>query len=422
MGYAANAFDSIHAAPLTIACSTQARWISASVACAGAMPCTRDPYRGDSTPYSSARISMDSRDTAPGTTVRPLTTLGWSSALTRMGNTRLMRPNFANGSVSLSGFPNPAMTLPASVAVFTNAVIIGIGMPGISSHKIKSRGACNPCTPVADCSDAPTFDANTPLEKLASLHARARKVVGPHRAGDGAARVLRQHQFLQISHAAARGQHAGLRQAGDALDLGGQIALDAGGAALGAAGGSYGVAWLVDMEFSTGTIYFTNAPLQVNAAGNSYLALGSFVDVGNLQESADTAADRLSIALSVASSAMLAAAMGDPATYRGRAARLYLQLFDERFQPAGARVLRWQGYMDKLQISRTPAGADGTPAGGRIEMLCSRAGMARARRAEGLRLTDQQQQSRYPGDTGLRYVRTLIEQPALWLSKRFQQQ
>ena len=110
------------------------------------------------------------------------------------------------------------------------------------------------------------------------------------------------------------------------------IALDSTAAARianGAAGGSYGVAWLVDMEFSTGTIYFTNAPLQVNAAGNSYLALGSFVDVGNLQESADTAADRLSIALSVASSAMLAAAMGDPATYRGRAARLYLQRIEQ---------------------------------------------------------------------------------------------
>ena len=188
--------------------------------------------------------------------------------------------------------------------------------------------------------------------------------------------------------------------------------------ATGAAGGAYGQAWLVELEFTTGTIYFTTAPVQVESNGRSYLALGTFVDVGNLQESADTAADKLAIGMTVVNNAMLAAAMGDPATYRGRAARLYLQLFDEQFQIAGASILRWQGYMDRMQITRR---ADDGGSGGRIEMQCSRAGMARARRAEGLRLTDPQQQSRYPGDTGLRYVRTLIEQPSLWLSKKFQE-
>lgn len=191
--------------------------------------------------------------------------------------------------------------------------------------------------------------------------------------------------------------------------------------ATGAAGGSYGVAWLVELEFLAATVYYTTAPVQVDTAGHSYLALGNFAEVGNLQESADTAADKLAFSLAITDSALLAAAMGDPATYRGRPARLYLQLFDEQFQPAGARVLRWQGYMDRLNISRRPAGPEGGAGGGRIEMQCSRAGMARARRAEGLRLTDQQQQSRYPGDTGLRYVRTLIEQPSLWLSKKFQE-
>jgi hypothetical protein len=48
--------------------------------------------------------------------------------------------------------------------------------------------------------------------------------------------------------------------------------------------------------------------------------------------------------------------------------------------------------------------------------------MSRARNTTGLRLTDAQQQQRYAGDVGLAFMQTLIEQPSLWLSKRFQQQ
>ena len=184
------------------------------------------------------------------------------------------------------------------------------------------------------------------------------------------------------------------------------------------AAGVRGVAWLVDMDFSSGAIHFTTAPLPVTVGSTVYLALGTLVSVANVQESAAAGAERLSLSLSVTNLAMFALAMGDAAVYRGRAARLYLQLYDDAFQPAGAPVLRWQGYMDKLSIDRK-SGEGGVV--GHISVACSRAGMARARRAEGLRLTDAQQQSRYPGDTGLRYVRTLIEKPSLWLSKRFQE-
>lgn len=188
------------------------------------------------------------------------------------------------------------------------------------------------------------------------------------------------------------------------------------------AAGVRGVAWLVAMDFSSGMVRYTTWPLPVTVGADTYTALGRLVSVTPVQESADGANERVTFAISVVDSAMLALAMGDAATYRGREASLRLQLFDDAFQPAGAPVLRWRGYMDKLQISRTPAGDNqGDGSSGRIEIIATRAGRARARNADGLRLTDAQQQARYAGDTGLRYVRTLIEQPTLWLSKRFQQ-
>lgn len=183
-----------------------------------------------------------------------------------------------------------------------------------------------------------------------------------------------------------------------------------------------GVAWLAALDFSGGMLRLASWPVDVSSGGNTYLGVGRLFDVANIHESADSAAERLSLSFTAVDTALLALAVADPTTYRGRVATLHLQVFDDAYQPAGAAVLRWRGYMDKMQISRQSADGQSTAGNsGRIELVCSRAGMARARNADGLRLTDAQQQARYPGDTGLRYVRTLIEQPTLWLSKRFQQ-
>jgi hypothetical protein len=183
-----------------------------------------------------------------------------------------------------------------------------------------------------------------------------------------------------------------------------------------------GVAWLVDLEFGTGTVYFTTAPLSVVANGHTYLGFGSLVEVSSLGESEDSNAAKIALSFALVDPAMLAASLGDVGNYRGRRARLWLQLYDEQFQPAGAPVQRWGGFMDRVATERKPAAATGGPGTGRLRLECSRAGMARARSVTGLRLTDAQHQQRYPGDLGVQYVQPLLEAPAAWLSKRFQQQ
>lgn len=182
-----------------------------------------------------------------------------------------------------------------------------------------------------------------------------------------------------------------------------------------------GAHWLIELDFSGGMVYATTAPITVVASGNTYTGLGSYLSVAPVTESEDSSADKLSITVPVVSSSMLAAAMGDATTYRGRAARLYLQLFDEAFVPVGPRVARWSGYMEPARITRQPA-AGGQAGGGTIELPCQRAGMARARNYQGLRITHSQQQVRFTGDVGLAYMQALIEAPALWLSKKFQEQ
>lgn len=188
------------------------------------------------------------------------------------------------------------------------------------------------------------------------------------------------------------------------------------------AAGHRGAAWLSEFDFAGGTIYFTTWPYPVVVSGNTYVAAGELVQVQNLEESADTSTEQLTFSLSAVGAAMFAAAIGDPVTYRGRQARLYLQLFDDTLQPAGARVQRWQGYMSKVQITRSAAGQDGDGSSGKINLVCTRAGMARVRNYDGLRMNDQQQEILFPGDTGLRYIVSLLQNPATWLSIAFQSQ
>lgn len=183
-----------------------------------------------------------------------------------------------------------------------------------------------------------------------------------------------------------------------------------------------GLAYLIEMAFTTGTVRLTSAPMDVSSGGNTWQGLGALVDVSTLAQSEDPSGERFTLSLTAVNTAMLALTLGAVDTYRGRPARAYVQLMDEQWQPAGAAVLCASGYMDKVQITRRRSPPTGGDSVGRIEMVCSRAGMARARNNQGLRLTDAQQQQRYPGDTGLSRVQALLETPSLWLSKKFQEQ
>jgi hypothetical protein len=184
-----------------------------------------------------------------------------------------------------------------------------------------------------------------------------------------------------------------------------------------------GVAWLVELAFTTGTLRLTTAPQDLPALGYSWQGLGNLAAVGDVSESADTGAEQIELSLSLVSTAMLASTLGSVESYRGRRVRLWLQLLDGTFKPAGDPVLRWAGAMEPVRVERTGADITGTDEPtGRIVLPCSRAGMARARHAEGRRLTAAQIKRQWPAETGLNYVRSLIETPQLWLSKRFQQQ
>lgn len=185
-----------------------------------------------------------------------------------------------------------------------------------------------------------------------------------------------------------------------------------------------GLAYLVELFFLSGTQRVTTHSVNISFGGNTYLGLGDLISVPDLKESEDQGADRLELAVTIVNTAMLAALIGPATEYRNRRVNLYAQFIGETFQPAGAAKLRFSGYMDAPRVERQTVelAPDIFASSGEIILPIWRAGQSRMRNASSLRRTHAQQMQRTANaDTGLRYTQTLIEQPSVWLSKRFQQ-
>lgn len=187
-----------------------------------------------------------------------------------------------------------------------------------------------------------------------------------------------------------------------------------------------GIQILAELYFEADTLRYTTNAIDIAAvtqdeegieAQRTFTGRGDLVDVSPLGESENSGDETLSLGLSIVNSAVLAACMADASTYRGKPVRLYLQFIDSTFQPAGSPIYVWRGYMDPVSVERRPA--NGGPSTGRISLPCRRAGMARSRHAEGLRLSDAQQQAEYPGDKGYEYLQTLVERPTAIITKRY---
>lgn len=183
-----------------------------------------------------------------------------------------------------------------------------------------------------------------------------------------------------------------------------------------------GVVWLLQLEFSDFTYRFSSFNRDLVAGGFGWIGLGKLLSVGDLRESTDPSTQTIPVRLSVADQSLLALALGNVEAYRGRPARLYLALLNEHYQVVGPPRLRSVLEMQPVKIDRESPGPEGGTVGGSIELPLSAPGMARARNAEGQRLSYEQHWFENPGDRFLEFVLGLIKQPTPWLSKRFQQQ
>lgn len=183
------------------------------------------------------------------------------------------------------------------------------------------------------------------------------------------------------------------------------------------ASGAYGAAFLLDLDLADAPVHLITLPFNKDIAGITYLA-APHLQVDSIGTSEDSRFDKIKLSLPLTDQVTLARLTGSASNYRGREVSIWFQVFTTGHVPVGNRSLEWRGYMDPVKVQRK-AGSQGIT--GRIELPCVRVGVARSRRAEGRRVTDAQQQARYPGDLGCQYIQTLTETPPAWLTKAFQE-
>lgn len=150
------------------------------------------------------------------------------------------------------------------------------------------------------------------------------------------------------------------------------------------------------------------------AGGNTWIGLGTMGSMSNIEESASLDAQGITFTLSLVDASMRAISLGDVNDYRGQAAKVYGCPLDATGQLVGTPELCWRGTMDVMSM-----GVDKDE--GAIQLKCETSAFG-LKRVASQRMNAAQQKRRFPADTGFDYLNSIISQPQLWLSKRFQSQ
>lgn len=181
--------------------------------------------------------------------------------------------------------------------------------------------------------------------------------------------------------------------------------------------GHFAECGLIEAHFASGVQRLAMWPIDIQAGGYTWRGVGDAVKVPQVKSAAESSGDRLTLELSAANLALLALCLGSSSTWRGRRVRILTQFMTPEFVPVEVPDVLWQGEMIRIGVRRDQ-NAEGIDIAV-IEVEMAAAGTGRARTAEGLRWTAQQQRARYPGDAGLDGMTSMLASTS-WLSEAYQ--
>jgi hypothetical protein len=194
------------------------------------------------------------------------------------------------------------------------------------------------------------------------------------------------------------------------------IALSPAKSALLASGG-FAECGLIEATFSSGIQRLAIWPIDVPSGGFTWSGTGDAIKIPQVKSAAESSGDRLTLEISCANLALMALCLGSSSTWRGRRVRILTQFMTPEFIPVEGPDVLWQGEMIRIGIRRDQ-NSDGIDIAV-IEIEMAAVGTGRARTAEGLRWTPQQQRSKYPADAGLDGMPSMLEKTS-WLSEAYQ--
>ena len=156
---------------------------------------------------------------------------------------------------------------------------------------------------------------------------------------------------------------------------------------------------LVELDFASGPFRAWTGLGQLNWAGKVFEGVGSIGAVGEVEETVELRAVRLTLALSPVPQEVVDIALAER-SFRLRPARLWGALLDAEGAFVADPFPLWAGLMDTMEVT------DGAEP--RVALTCE-SRLVDLERAEVRRYTDADQHAEYPGDRFFEYVPALQE-------------
>jgi hypothetical protein len=162
--------------------------------------------------------------------------------------------------------------------------------------------------------------------------------------------------------------------------------------------------YLVDMEFSSGSIYLWSGMGDLTYNSNTYLGAGDLLSIGAIQETAELTANGATITLGGIKESLLTLARDEP--YQGRPLIIRLGAFDGNGDLIASPVILFSGFMDIMTIA--DSGDTST-----ITVTVENKLIAFQRTAV-RRYTAEDQKIEHPTDKGFEFVAKIQEKEIIW--------
>lgn len=156
----------------------------------------------------------------------------------------------------------------------------------------------------------------------------------------------------------------------------------------------------VDLGFDSGTLRLWTGVGNKEINGEEYVGAGNFLQISEMQETAEIQAAGATLTLSGIPSELLSLALTEP--YQQRPARIYFGLIGE----AADMVEVFTARMDQMNLEEGPETCT-------IQLTLENI-LVDLERPRVARYTNNDQQSRFPGDKGLEFVESLQNRELFW--------
>lgn len=173
--------------------------------------------------------------------------------------------------------------------------------------------------------------------------------------------------------------------------------------------------FLVKMSFVSDTVYLWNGNYPLTIGGNVYQPLHGVGVIDGLQQSANSNSDQVTMTVPGIPGQvpdLLSLALSETPEANQQMCYIYMQLFDDDWQPVGDPILIFLGFMQPPRVSYT-AGDTFIGATQLLSIAVENAFYNRSIPVHSLN-TDRDQQRRFPGDNFFQFTPSLVNKTFIY--------